>query len=162
MLWFLANYFYNAGLKYTIVSSSTILSNTSMLFVCIFACIFLRSESITFFKLVGVLISFGGVTIITVAETHDSKEAKNRILGDAFTIISAIMYGLYATFLKYKVPEEAEKHFSMSTFLGYVGLINIFLLLPLFPIFHYSGLEPFELPNSKTLMFLSINAFIGT
>lgn len=37
MLWFCANYFYNAGLKYTLVSSSTVLSNTSMLFVFLFS-----------------------------------------------------------------------------------------------------------------------------
>jgi solute carrier family 35 protein F5 len=108
------------------------------------------------------LISFGGVTVITISEARDSEEANNRILGDAFTVISAMMYGLYATFLKYKVPEEAEKHFSMSVFLGYVGLINIVVLLPLFPIFHYSGIETFEWPNKITFMFLSIHAIVGT
>ena len=73
-----------------------------------------------------------------------------------------MMYGLYATFLKYKVPEEKEKNFSFTQFLGYVGLINMVVLLPLFPIFHFTGLETFQWPNGKTLLFLSINAFIGT
>lgn len=108
-------------------------------------------------------MSFGGVTIITFSESNQDKDkAKHRILGDAFTLISAITYGLYATFLKYKIPEEAEKHFSMSLFFGFVGLINIFVLLPLFPILHFTGVETFELPNARTIMFLSINALLGT
>ena len=122
----------------------------------------LRSESSSFLKLIGVLISFSGATIITVFESNDDGDAKNRALGDLFTIISAILYGLYATFLKLKVPEEAEKHFDTSAFLGFVGLINVVLLPPLFPIFHYTGIEHFDWPNGKTLMFLSINSFIGT
>mmetsp|Transcript_9680 Transcript_9680/g.8526 ORF Transcript_9680/g.8526 Transcript_9680/m.8526 type:complete len:134 (+) Transcript_9680:547-948(+) len=133
-----------------------------MLFVFILSCVFLRSESSSFLKLLGVLLSFAGATIITVFESNDEGDARNRILGDIFTIISAILYGGYATFLKFKVPEEAEKNFSMISFLGFVGLINVFLLLPLFPIFHYTGIETFELPNQKTLIFLSINSFFGT
>ena len=162
LIWFGANYFYNAGLLYTILSSSTILSNTSMLFVFLFSCIFLRSESSSILKLVGVLVSFAGATIITVFESEGGEEAKNRILGDIFTLVSAILYGAYATFLKFKVPEEAEKNFSMSAFLGYVGLINIVLLIPLFPIFHYTGIETFQWPNQRTLIFLSVNSFVGT
>ncbi|CAI2368664.1 unnamed protein product [Moneuplotes crassus] len=162
MIWFGANYFYNAGLKFTLLSSSTILSNTSMLFVFLLSWLFLKSETSVFLKLVGVLVSFSGATVITVFESDDDGQAKNRILGDAFTLISALLYGCYATFLKYKVPEEAEKNFDMSVFLGYVGLINIVVLLPLFPIFHFTGIEVFRWPNGKTLMFLSLNAFLGS
>jgi solute carrier family 35 protein F5 len=163
LFWFCANYFYNAGLGYTLVSSSTVLANTSILFVLIFSCVFLRDEPMSIFKLIGVLISFAGATIVTLSEKNDEHEkAKNRILGDIFTVLSAMFYGIYATFLKKKIPEEAEKHFEMSTFLGFVGLINVVILLPLFPIFHFTGIETFELPNSRTLLFLSLNAFVGT
>ena len=161
MLWSLANYFYNAGLMYTYVSSSTILSNTSILFVFVFTFLFLRTEKFSIWKLMGVLLSFSGATIVTLNEAKDENDPKNSILGDVFTVISALMYGLYATFLKARLPENDEK-FSMTVFLGFVGLWNIVLLSPLFLVFHYTGLEPFELPNTKTLMFLSINAIIGT
>ena len=50
----------------------------------------------------------------------------------------------------------------MGIFFGFVGLINIVILSPLLVLFHFTGMEKFELPNTKTLMFLSINAFIGT
>jgi solute carrier family 35, member F5 len=158
MLWFSANYFYNSGLKYTLMSSSTVLSNTSMLFVFIFSFFFLRTEKMTMLKLIGVLISFGGATIITVSETKGGGEkAKHRLLGDGLTLLSAVWYGVYATFLKLK----EKKIYSMSVFLGLVGAINIFVLLPLFPIFHYTGIESFRWPNARSFMFLSINAFIS-
>lgn len=75
---------------------------------------------------------------------------------------SAIAYGFYSTFLKVKVPKEKEETFKFSWFLGFVGFFNDFLLLPLFPIFSWIGLEPFEWPNSHTIILLSANAFIGT
>lgn len=161
MLWFLANYFYNSGLNYTEISSSVILSNTSILFVLMFSLILLKSEKFSLLKLIGVLISFAGATMITISESEGSSKARNRILGDVFTVISALVYGLYATFLKLKLPSN-EDAFSMTKFLGFVGVWNIVLLLPLFPIFHFTGLETFELPNARTLGFLTLNAIIGT
>lgn len=46
--------------------------------------------------------------------------------------------------------------------MGFVGLINIVVLFPLFPIFNYTGIEVFSWPNKETFIFLTINAFIGT
>lgn len=43
-----------------------------------------------------------------------------------------------------------------------MGLINIVMLFPLFPIFHATGLETFEWPNGRAILFLSVNAFVGT
>lgn len=121
MLWFLANYFYNSGLNYTEISSSVILSNTSILFVLMFSLILLKSEKFSLLKLIGVLISFAGATMITISESEGSSKARNRILGDVFTVISALVYGLYATFLKLKLPSN-EDAFSMTKFLGFVGV----------------------------------------
>ena len=36
------------------------------------------------------------------------------------------------------------------------------LLIPIFFILHYTGVEPFELPNKAALVALSVNAVIGT
>ena len=73
-----------------------------------------------------------------------------------------ILYGFYATFLKVKVPPEKEETFKFTVFLGFVGLINDFLLLPLFPLFNWIGLEIFEWPSGHTLVLLTVNAIIGT
>jgi len=34
---------------------------------------------------------------------------------------------------------------------SFAGFSNIVLLSPLFPILHYTGIEPFELPKSKAI-----------
>jgi solute carrier family 35 protein F5 len=33
----------------------------------------------------------------------------------------------------------------------FAGFSNVVLLAPLFPILHYTGIEPFELPKSKAI-----------
>ena len=61
-----------------------------------------------------------------------------------------------------KVPAEQEAEFKFSYFLGFVGLSNDVLLLPLFFIFNATGIETFEWPTKKTLLLLTGNAFFGT
>ena len=60
------------------------------------------------------------------------------------------------------MPEEEEAEFHFSYFLGFVGLCNDVILFPLFFIFNATGFETFEWPDEKTLMLLSVNAFVGT
>ena len=43
-----------------------------------------------------------------------------------------------------------------------VGLFNTIFLLPLFPIFHYTGVEIFEWPNLSALGCMTLNAIFGT
>ena len=78
------------------------------------------------------------------------------------TVASAILYAVYATFLKLKVPPEKEESFRFTSFLGFVGLFNDKLILPVILIFNWTGLEPFEWPNHQTLILLTTNAVLGT
>lgn len=43
-----------------------------------------------------------------------------------------------------------------------VGLFNAVLLLPLFPLLNYTGIEVFEWPNEAALGGLTLNALLGT
>jgi solute carrier family 35 protein F5 len=70
-----------------------------------------------------------------------------------------MFYGVYATILKKRVPND---DFKFSYFLGFVGLFNTVLLLPFFPILNYTGIETFEWPNKEALLGLTINAIMGT
>ena len=72
-----------------------------------------------------------------------------------------MFYALYATYLKIKVPEEKEATFRFSIFLGFVGLFNDILLLPVIYLFDFTGIEPFEWPNQQTLLMLTANALFG-
>jgi len=163
-LWFSSNYFYNLGLVSTSVSSSSILSNTSAIFVFLIEVTFLWDPSaFHWLKPVWVFICFAGITMITVVDSSGPSGSKNHsFLGDMFSLVGAASYGLYAIFLRIKVPKEKEETFKFTHFLGFVGLFNLVLLLPLFPIFDALGIEKFEWPNSRAFLLLSVNGFIGT
>ena len=60
--------------------------------------------------------------------------------------LSAIMYGIYAVFMKARIGDESKVN--MPLFFGLVGVINVFLLWPGFIILHLTGIESFELPPS--------------
>ena len=84
------------------------------------------------------------------------------MIGDLLSVAGAICYAFYAVYLRAKVPDEKDEGFKFTYFLGFVGLMNDILLLPLFPIFNYTGLEHFKWPSSTTLLYLTVNAFFGT
>lgn len=78
------------------------------------------------------------------------------------TVLSAMFYAVYSTFLQLAVPKEKEATFKFTWFLGFVGLFNDIFIIPIFVIFNYTGFETFELPNKQTTLLLSVNALIGT
>ena len=164
VLWFLSNYFYNSGLASTSVSSSTVLSDTSSIFVYIVGLCLLPGAVFEPVKAISVLGSFAGIVIITLADRQDpgSDSQSETFKGDVLSLLSAVFYGFYAVTLKKRVPEEQEAEFKFSYFLGFVGLLNAICLLPLFPILDATGVEKFEWPNRLTLGALLLNALMGT
>ena len=62
-LWFAANYFAMACLKYTTVASATILTSTSSIFTLIIGAL-TRTEKFTLRKLLGVMASLAGIILI--------------------------------------------------------------------------------------------------
>ena len=166
-IWFLANYFYNYGLLYATITSSVVLSNTSPVWVYIIAisCLVprLTREKFNCVKALAIVVSLTGFGLIALEDSKgDTSASEKPVLGDILSLVGAICYAFYATYLRVKVPPEKEEDFKFSYFLGFVGLFNDFLLVPLFIIFDMTGFETFEWPNGKTLMLLSINAFFGT
>lgn len=155
MLWFLANYFVAACLQYTTVASSTILTSTSSVFTLLFGAIF-KVERFTVRKLLGVLASLAGIIIISSLDLSGknnddehrgdfpSKTLKERAIGDILAFLSAVMYGLYAVFMKKRIGDESRV--DMPVFFGFVGIINVLILWPGLIIFHWTGIETFEWP----------------
>ena len=78
---------------------------------------------------------------------QDKSSEGGSLVGDLFTVLSAIFFAFYSIFLKVAIPEEQEATFKFSWFLGFVGLINDVAILPLFFIFNWTGLEVFQWPN---------------
>jgi solute carrier family 35 protein F5 len=78
--------------------------------------------------------------------TFPSKTAGEIALGDAMAGFSAVLYGVYTIVLKKQVGDESRVN--MQLFFGLVGLFNVFLLWPGFIILHWTGIEPFALPDT--------------
>lgn len=168
MLWFLANYFVAACLEYTTVASSTILTSTSSVFTLLFGSLF-GVEKFTLRKLLGVLASLTGIILIsTVDLSGESADDEHRgdfpekslreiAIGDALAFASAIMYGIYAVFMKKRISDESR--ISMPLFFGLVGLINVFILWPGIIILHFTSIERFALPPDRHVtMILLVNS----
>jgi solute carrier family 35, member F5 len=138
-VWFISNWSYNASLRYTTITSSTVLSSTGSLFTFLFA-VLLKDESFTAQKLVGVLLGMAGSIVTGV---HDLREEENsaadeesylpadyKILGDSLGLFSAVGYGTYTVMVRVLLPRQ-EELFSMQVFLGFVGLFNCVALSPI-------------------------------
>ncbi|KAL2642494.1 hypothetical protein R1flu_010081 [Riccia fluitans] len=144
-LWFLAQLTYNFSLKYTTVTSNTILSTTSSLFTLMVSIIFL-GERFTCWKLVSVLLSMSGTIVVALGDSqNDTTEvAPKPVWGDILTLTSAIFYALYTALIRAKIPDEDERNCSTALVLGYLGLFNALFFGPVALILHFSGVEPFH------------------
>lgn len=145
--WFLAQLTFNLSLKYTSVTSNTILSSTSSLFTFLVSLAFL-GERFTWIKLISVLLCMGGTVIVGLADSESGVNAiaTNPVLGDVLALVSACLYAVYISLIRKKLPDEkkGEGQASMAEFLGYLGLFNLLIFLPVALVLHFTEIEPFD------------------
>lgn len=151
ILWFFSNFLTNASLKYTSVSSQTILSCTSSFFTLVIGSAF-GVEAFTATKLLALVFSMCGVFLVSKADsvatqTSVGVQTSDIVFGDLLALAGAVVYGFYMTLLKVKVGDESRINTKM--FLGFVGLFNILLLWPTIPLLDYLGVEEFGLPQTE-------------
>ncbi|KAF6135793.1 hypothetical protein GIB67_028649 [Kingdonia uniflora] len=151
--WFLAQLTFNFSLKYTTVTSNTILSSASSLFTFLVSLVCL-GEKFTWVKLVSVLLCMAGTIIVSMgdSETGLSAVATKPLLGDILCLISAALYAVYITLIRKKIPDDDDDkhgHASMAQFLGYLGVFNLLIFLPVALILNFTKLEPFHVLSWK-------------
>lgn len=160
IIWFLANFVTNASLMYTSVASQTILSSTSSFFT-LFVGSLCNVEAVNRAKVIGSLVSFLGIMLVTGSDsTHsfeltESSEGVKTLIGNLLALAGALLYGVYSTLLKRRVRDE--NRVNMTMFFGFVGFFTLALLWPAMVSLHYLGWETFELP--KTPMVITIVLF---
>lgn len=153
-LWFAANWSLNAALAYTSVASATVLSSMSGIFTLGVGRLF-RVEALTAVKIGAVLLSFGGVVLVSLSDSSQDPGPYSMsrrfhilpVMGDILALLSALLYAIYMIFLKVKIREESR--IDMQLFFGYVGLFNIFLCWPVGFLLHIFGVERLELPSTR-------------
>ncbi|KAI4970411.1 hypothetical protein ZWY2020_001325 [Hordeum vulgare] len=157
--WFLAQLTFNLSLRYTTVTSNTILSSTSTLFTFLVALVFL-GETFTWLKLISVLLCISGTIIVSLADSGSTLNAiaTNPLLGDFLSIVSAGLYAVYITLIRKKLPDEKEGQgqVSMAQFLGFLGLFNMLFFLPVALVLNFAKLEPFH-----TLTWEQVGLIVG-
>ncbi|KAF8077444.1 hypothetical protein N665_1035s0006 [Sinapis alba] len=153
--WFLAQLTFNLSLKYTTVTSNTILSSSSSLFTFLVSLIFL-GEKFTWLKLVSVLLCMSGTIIVSLgdSESNSTATAKNPLLGDVLSLVSAVFYAVYITLIRKKLPDDDDEksgRFSMAQLLGFLGLFNFFIFLPAALILNFTKRKRFNALTLKQL-----------
>lgn len=165
-LWFVANWSLNAALAYTSVASATVLSSMSGIFTLGVGRLF-RVEALTAVKIGAVLLSFGGVVLVSLSDSSQDPGPYSMtrpfhllpVMGDILALLSALLYAIYMIFLKVKIREESR--IDMQLFFGYVGLFNIFLCWPIGLLLHIFGVERLELPSTgQALAAIVVNMLI--
>lgn len=146
--WFLAQLAFNLSLKYTTVTSNTILSSASSLFTFLVALLFL-GEKFTWVKLISVLLCMAGTIIVSLGDSQSglSGIASRPLLGDLLALVSSGFYAVYITLIRKQLPDEDDDksgRASMAQFLGYLGLFNLLLFLPVALLLNFTKLEPFH------------------
>lgn len=177
-LWFGANYFAMSCLQHTTVASATILTSTASFWTLLIGAL-TGTEIFTWRKLLGVLGSLVGIILISqvdlaapsadsetgglllrlvkkslsvrAEDTFPDKSSSEIALGDALALLSAIIYGVYTVTLKKTTMKALPRSLNMPLFFGLVGVFNLILLFPMFPVLHYTKLERFQLPPSRRI-----------
>lgn len=129
------------------MQSNTILSSASSLFTFLVSLAFL-SEKFTWLKLISVLLCMVGTIIVSLGDSQTGLTvASNPLLGDILALASAALYAVYITLIRKKLPDDDGKsgQASMAQFLGFLGLFNLLIFLPVAVILNFTKLEPFNL-----------------
>ncbi|KAI6674458.1 hypothetical protein NL676_002364 [Syzygium grande] len=149
-VWFFAQLTLNLSLKYTTVTSNAILSSASSLFTYLISLAFL-GEKFTWVKLISVLLCMGGTIIVSVGDSGSDSSpratATNPLLGDILALVSTALGAVYVTLIRKKLhdddDDEKQGQASMVQFLGYLGLFNLLIFLPVALLLNFAKLEPF-------------------
>jgi len=187
--YFCLNYTYFLSLDLTSVSETMILSASTGVWTLLFSRLLLK-EHVTQTKLATVAFSIFGMCLVTysartavaasppamhpgsaapeaspgsaAARSEASGDEMDEAgAGDLLALMSAAASGIYVVLLRACVPDENSVH--MPSLFGMIGLVSALCFAPLFPLFHYSGVEEFELPPTRSaLLAVLFNAVLST
>jgi drug/metabolite transporter (DMT)-like permease len=114
-------------------------------------------EDASVVKIIGVLVCFGGAVSVGL---QDEESRLGSLGGDVMALFGSIGYGLYTTAMRAKAPEESN--INMQLLLGYIGIINAVILLPILLMMFFLSLGHVDEITGKVVGFISLNGFADT
>ena len=171
ILWFIGNYLNALALEKTTLSYVEVLSATSSVFVLLMSAAFPvgSQDRISLTKFVLVALNTTGVIILCLTKSDKRPDDvmttdTGSMFGIMFSIASSLLYAVYIVYFRRVAgsPDGSDDRVDIVLFFGTVGLISAVILLPLFPILHFSGIETFSWPEAKDWKYLILTAILGT
>jgi len=98
-LWFIMNMAFNWALTATTVTSTTVLSSTSGLFVVLFSVVLLNKPFLPLHA-IGALLTLLGAALISFFNRPVDDDGKHSLRGDMVAVLSALLYALYSVSLE--------------------------------------------------------------
>lgn len=94
----------------------------------------------------------GGTVIVSLGDSGLKSSASKPVTGDILALVSSAFYAAYITLIREKLPDEDDEvrgRASMAQFLGFLGLFNLLIFLPVALVLHFSGVEPLNSLSAK-------------
>ncbi len=145
--------FENMALSYTNASDVGIIVSAAPFFTLIFCTIFLKSDRITLWFIIGFILAMSGVILISI---NGSNNLNANPIGYLLALLAMVMWGFYSVFVK-KIGDLGYKGIGVTRKIMYYGLI---FLIPFFFIFRCNfNFQALTNPtNILNILFLGILA----
>ena len=145
--------FENMALSYTNASDVGIIVSAAPFFTLIFCTIFLKSDRITLWFIIGFILAMSGVILISI---NGSNNLNANPIGYLLALLAMVMWGFYSVFVK-KIGDLGYKGIGVTRKIMYYGLI---FLIPFFFIFRCNfNFQALTNPtNVLNILFLGILA----
>lgn len=161
IFWFymLSNISFYYGLSLTTITSSLILNNTWIIFVFILS-LLVMNEKFSYMKLLATILSVSGIVLVALHKEDDTQAEMNTV-GNLLVLVSAILWSFYLVYLNKWITPEIQEKVSFANILGFIGLMSMLTFWPMILIWHHTGIESFELPTGRPLLYIIINIVFG-
>ncbi|GIM05416.1 hypothetical protein Vretimale_9923, partial [Volvox reticuliferus] len=141
-VWFAAQLAFTASLEYTSVTSNTVLSSCSSLFVYL-GSLALGQEIGSALRLASVVAAMAGTTLVALGDKRNEDNGSsggseggggsrgggsNPLFGDVLTLIAAALYALYTIMMKRLLVKDDA--IVMALFFGTIGVLYFSVLVP--------------------------------
>jgi len=144
----------------TSLSANTAIYNCSPALVYFFS-IFILGDSITILKVFSVISCIIGVIVVALFGNNNDNSSQTNVFGLIMVSVSALTFAIYEVALGKMVSHTTSTSLSKSVLiLGFIGIWTSILLWPFFIIFHYTGVETFELPYNNNLLALILTVIL--